>query len=104
MRGPVQMPVIASNRVGTEEFPERPEKTASSITFHGGSFITGPTGEIVAQARSPMRMATCILARATSPTAWSKMAVLSTSSYSSRLAGQHLDLSLRISPRRSQAW
>ena len=43
------MPVIAANRVGKEEFPERREKTASSITFHGGSFITGPTGEIVAQ-------------------------------------------------------
>ncbi len=45
----LQMPVIAANRVGKEEFPERREKTASSITFHGGSFITGPTGEIVAQ-------------------------------------------------------
>lgn len=43
------MPVIASNRIGTEHFAERPEKTASHIKFHGGSFITGPTGAIVAQ-------------------------------------------------------
>ena len=39
-----QLPVVASNRIGTETF-ER-----SHITFYGGSFIAGPTGEIVAQA------------------------------------------------------
>jgi N-carbamoylputrescine amidase len=38
------MPVVASNRVGTETFPE------SSITFYGTSFITSGTGEILAQA------------------------------------------------------
>ncbi len=37
------VPVMASNRVGTEKFAN------SSITFYGGSFIAGPTGEIVAQ-------------------------------------------------------
>jgi predicted amidohydrolase len=60
-----QMPVIASNRVGTEEFPARPEKTASSITFHGGSFITGPTGEIVAQARCLMQAQRDLLSQGT---------------------------------------
>jgi N-carbamoylputrescine amidase len=38
------MPVIASNRVGTERFGE------SSLTFYGTSFITGGTGEILAEA------------------------------------------------------
>lgn len=38
-----QMPVVASNRIGTERFD------ASHITFYGGSFIAGPAGEIVAQ-------------------------------------------------------
>lgn len=37
------------HRCGKESFPERAEKTASSIKFHGGSFITGYTGEIVKQ-------------------------------------------------------
>ena len=48
----LQMPVIASNRCGVERFGARPEKTASEIKFHGGSFITGPTGDIVAQVPS----------------------------------------------------
>lgn len=43
------VPVIASNRCGTEEFAERVEKTASSIKFHGGSFVTGYTGDILQQ-------------------------------------------------------
>lgn len=38
-----------NNRCGKESFPERAEKTASSIKFHGGSFITGYTGEILKQ-------------------------------------------------------
>ena len=38
------MPVIAANRVGRET------TGASSIEFYGSSFITGPTGEILAQA------------------------------------------------------
>jgi N-carbamoylputrescine amidase len=38
------MPVIASNRVGTETFAN------SSITFYGTSFIAGGTGEILAEA------------------------------------------------------
>jgi len=37
------IPVVASNRVGTETFG------SSSITFYGGSFIAGNTGEILAQ-------------------------------------------------------
>lgn len=37
------VPVIASNRIGTERFEQ------SEITFYGGSFIAGPTGEVVAQ-------------------------------------------------------
>ena len=40
-----QVPLVASNRVGTE----KADKT--SITFYGGSFIAGPTGEIVKQVR-----------------------------------------------------
>jgi hypothetical protein len=38
-----QLPVVASNRIGTEAFEH------SHITFYGGSFIAGPSGEIVAQ-------------------------------------------------------
>lgn len=37
------VPLVASNRIGTETFG------SSSITFYGGSFIAGTTGEIVAQ-------------------------------------------------------
>eukprot|EP00775_Hariotina_reticulata_P005991 gene5991-6229_t len=40
------VPVIASNRIGTETFEE------SDITFYGGSFIAGPTGEVLAQVGS----------------------------------------------------
>jgi N-carbamoylputrescine amidase len=35
-----QVPLVASNRVGTEKADN------TSITFYGGSFIAGPTGEI----------------------------------------------------------
>ena len=42
---PVQVPLVASNRVGTE----KADKT--SITFYGGSFIAGPTGEIKHQVK-----------------------------------------------------
>ncbi|MPM25491.1 N-carbamoyl-D-amino acid hydrolase [bioreactor metagenome] len=38
------VPVLASNRVGTET------QDGSEIRFYGSSFITGPTGEILAQA------------------------------------------------------
>ncbi len=38
------VPVVASNRVGTETFPE------SSITFYGTSFIADHTGQVVQQA------------------------------------------------------
>lgn len=38
------MPVVASNRIGTEH------GDVSDITFYGSSFIAGPTGEIVRQA------------------------------------------------------
>lgn len=41
--GANMVPVVASNRVGTETFED------SSITFYGGSFIAGPAGEVVAQ-------------------------------------------------------
>jgi len=37
------MPLVASNRVGTEK------GRGSEITFYGSSFIAGPTGEIVAE-------------------------------------------------------
>jgi N-carbamoylputrescine amidase len=39
------MPVVASNRIGSEE-----GRNGTSMTFYGTSFITGPTGEIVAEA------------------------------------------------------
>ncbi|CAI5505382.1 unnamed protein product [Closterium sp. Naga37s-1] len=42
------MPVIASNRIGTETIST--ERGPSTITFYGSSFITGPTGEILQQA------------------------------------------------------
>lgn len=43
------VPVVTSNRIGTEA-----GKTNTEITFYGGSFIAGPTGEIVAQVRRPV--------------------------------------------------
>jgi len=43
------MPVIASNRVGTES-AETQQGMASSITFYGSSFISGPTGKILEEA------------------------------------------------------
>ena len=39
----VQTPLVASNRMGTEKM------SATEISFYGGSFIAGPTGEIKAQ-------------------------------------------------------
>ena len=38
------VPVVASNRIGTER------QYGSELTFYGSSFIAGPTGELVAQA------------------------------------------------------
>ena len=40
---PPQVPLVASNRIGREDFEN------SHINFYGGSFIAGPTGEVVAQ-------------------------------------------------------
>jgi N-carbamoylputrescine amidase len=37
------MPIVASNRIGTEE-------SASKLTFYGSSFITDGTGEKIAEA------------------------------------------------------
>eukprot|EP00887_Chlorella_sp_A99_P003255 scaffold9.g3255.t1 len=45
--GANMVPLVASNRIGREEFD------GSHITFYGGSFIAGPTGEVVAQAGAP---------------------------------------------------
>jgi len=39
------LPVVASNRIGTETAPE-----GRGVTFYGSSFITGPTGEVLSQA------------------------------------------------------
>ena len=39
------IPVVASNRIGLEE-----GRQGTSLTFYGTSFITGPTGAIVAEA------------------------------------------------------
>ena len=39
------VPLVASNRIGTETLDGGP-----SITFYGSSFIAGPTGELVAEA------------------------------------------------------
>jgi N-carbamoylputrescine amidase len=38
------MPVVASNRIGTERSEQ------NQITFYGSSFIAGATGEMLAQA------------------------------------------------------
>ena len=43
------IPVVACNRVGTETVGVGEQQTKSHITFYGGSFIAGPTGEVVAQ-------------------------------------------------------
>jgi predicted amidohydrolase len=42
---PVQVPVIANNRVGEEVYEK------SRIRFYGGSFISGQHGEVLAQVR-----------------------------------------------------
>ena len=39
------LPVIASNRIGTETAPE-----GTAVTFYGSSFICDPTGQLVAKA------------------------------------------------------
>src|SRR5690606_34123316 len=39
------MPLVASNRIGTEK-----GRNGTEITFYGASFIAGPTGAIVAEA------------------------------------------------------
>jgi predicted amidohydrolase len=43
MHGCPQVPVVASNRIGTEEFAK------SNITFYGGSFISGNRGNVLKQ-------------------------------------------------------
>jgi N-carbamoylputrescine amidase len=43
------LPIMVCNRVGFEAHPEKPE---SGIQFWGTSFIAGPQGEILAQAKS----------------------------------------------------
>ena len=40
-----QVPVVVSNRIGTEQLPGG----CVSLTFYGGSFIASPKGEVVAQ-------------------------------------------------------
>lgn len=45
MHGP-QVPIIASNRVGKEEF------SGSAVTYYGGSFISGNQGDIIKQVGS----------------------------------------------------
>jgi predicted amidohydrolase len=53
--------VVASNRVGKEEFEK------SSITFYGGSFISGQRGEVLQQVGAALRRlyqaALCLCAR-----------------------------------------
>lgn len=46
------LPVVAANRVGEERVTPCPENggQASSLVFYGSSFLTGETGEIVAEA------------------------------------------------------
>ena len=46
------MPVIAANRIGTEEVVPCEENGGqrSALTFYGSSFITDQTGELVAEA------------------------------------------------------
>jgi N-carbamoylputrescine amidase len=39
----VQVPVVASNRIGTEVLPGH---LGPGITFYGGSFIAGQEGEV----------------------------------------------------------
>ena len=47
----VQTPLVASNRMGTERM------SATNITFYGGSFIAGPTGEVRAQVQRTLWLA-----------------------------------------------
>ena len=46
------MPVMAANRYGEETITPCPENggQSSSLPFYGSSFITDPTGEVIAQA------------------------------------------------------
>ncbi len=50
---------MVSNRIGSEVFAE------SDITFYGGSFIVGPTGDIVAQVNIHCRPAYAFLSSIT---------------------------------------
>ena len=45
------MPVVAANRIGTEEVVPCAENgnQSSALTFYGSSFITDATGEVVEQ-------------------------------------------------------
>ena len=49
----MQVPLVASNRIGTEKADK------SSITFYGGSFIAGSTGEVIKQVRLPCPILLC---------------------------------------------
>ena len=51
--GCVKVPLVASNRVGTEK------ADSTSITFYGGSFIAGHTGEIKQQVLRPTCSTPC---------------------------------------------
>ena len=46
------VPVIAANRIGTENVFPSPDNNnqESSLCFYGSSFITDPTGDIIAEA------------------------------------------------------
>jgi len=46
------IPVLACNRIGFEPAPDSTSKPGSGIQFWGSSFITGPQGELLAQANS----------------------------------------------------
>ena len=43
------LPVVASNRVGTEAWPALPGRAATTLTFYGTSFIAGPDGAVEAE-------------------------------------------------------
>ena len=55
------IPVIAANRIGTEQVFPSPDNNnqSSSLSFYGSSFITDPTGEIIAEADRTSQCVIC---------------------------------------------
>lgn len=86
------------DRCGTETFPKRAEKTASSIKFHGGSFITGYTGDIIQQVRQRSQHVHLIYMVSLHSTSFDAASVSNCRICSRTYRGRDLVLAQRMSP------